>query len=81
VLALWDTTQIIPELKSLFAVNALRQQAAHTPSTARDFEIGKSLKVFGIGVAAQAGGWGYAIDTLYDQLTADLNKISALLEF
>jgi len=35
--------------------------------------------VFGIDVGTTAGGWGYAIDALYDGLIADLNSIAEQL--
>jgi hypothetical protein len=65
--------------RRLFAVNELRQKAAHR--TGDDFAAAlvKDLDAFGIVEAAQAGGWGKAVDTVYDLLIADINAIAELL--
>lgn len=63
----------------LFAVNQLRQKAAH--QTGDDFaaSLAKDLDAFGIVEAAQVGGWGRAVDTVYDRLIADINSIAELV--
>ena len=75
----WDKDKRLEPFRRLFAVNELRQKAAHR--TGNDFAaaLAKDLDAFGIAEAAQAGGWGKAVDTVYDLLIADMNAIVELL--
>jgi hypothetical protein len=75
----WDKDLRLDCFARLFAVNQLRQKAAHR--TGDDFvaSLAKDLDAFGIVEAAQAGGWGHAVDTVYDRLIADIYAISELL--
>lgn len=75
----WDKEVRLAPFRRLFAVNELRQKAAHR--TGGDFAaaLAKDLDAFGIIEAAQAGGWGKAVDTVYDLLIADINAIAELL--
>jgi hypothetical protein len=69
----------IPNLDSLFAMNRLRLCAAHAPSANQDKKIREAAAVFGIDPSAMAGGWGLAMDRMYERLTADLNALAAAL--
>ena len=69
----------VPELRRLFAVNQLRQKAAHRTGAGFAAALAADLDVFAIQSAAQAGGWGRAIDALYDGLSKDFNHLATLL--
>lgn len=66
IVPLWDHEFKVVALERLFALNSLRSCASHTPSADRDTKITIALEKFGIELAAQSSGWGYAIDALYD---------------
>jgi len=77
--ALWNPELRLPVMRRLFALNQLRQKAAHR--TGEDFAaaLASDLDPFGIVVAAQAAGWGSAVDLLYDTLIGDFTGIAELL--
>ncbi|MBK7956290.1 MAG: hypothetical protein IPK02_21390 [Candidatus Accumulibacter sp.] len=75
----WQRTLELPSLVSLFAVQGLRIAQAHTPGSNRDASIASAASRLGIDVAAMAGGWGYAVDTMYDCLARDLEMTDHLL--
>ena len=79
VVAGWDKDLRIPALRRLFAVNQLRQKAAHRTGAGFAASLAADLDVFAIQPAAQAGGWGRAVDTLYDGLIEDFNRVAVLL--
>ncbi len=72
----WDKEKRIAVLQRLFAVNQLRQKATHRTGTGFAGSLAGDLGAFGIEPAAQAAGWGRAVDTLYDGLIDDFNAIS-----
>ena len=75
----WDKEQRIPALRRLFSLNQLRLKAAHR--TGADFaaSLANELGAFGIDSAAQAAGWGKAVDSVYDGLIGDFNAVATLL--
>jgi len=75
----WDKNLRVPALSRLFAVNQLRQKAAHRNGEGFAASLAVDLESFGIEANAQAAGWGHAIDLLYDGLIDDFNAIAALL--
>lgn len=79
IVAEWDKELRIPVLRRLFAVNQLRQKASHRTGAGFAASLANDLNAFGIKPAAQAAGWGTAVDNLYDGLIEDFNAISALL--
>lgn len=79
VAGLWDAKTRLPFLRRSFALNSLRVCHAHASSRENDQKIADASAVFGIDVGTTAGGWGYAIDALYDGLIADLNSIAEQL--
>lgn len=64
----WDKELRLDAFPRLFAVNQLRQKAAHRTGDGFAASLAKDLDTFGIVEAAQAGGWGKAVDTVYDRL-------------
>jgi hypothetical protein len=79
VVALWNAQIKITHLERIFALNVLRINTSHAPSARCDKKISEAAAKFGIDVAAQSSGWGYAIDVLYDGLSEDLNALAELL--
>jgi hypothetical protein len=75
----WDKDLRLDCFVRLFAVNQLRQKAAHRSGDGVAASLAQNLDAFGIVEAAQAGGWGHAVDTVYDRLIADIDAISGLL--
>ncbi|MHA7681881.1 hypothetical protein [Cupriavidus sp. PET2-C1] len=77
--AAWDKELRIPSLRRLFAVNQLRQKAAHRTGAGFSNSLAGDLEAFGIVPAAQAAGWGRAVDSVYDGLIEDFTAIATLL--
>jgi hypothetical protein len=75
----WDKDLRVAALRRPFAVNQLRQKAAHRTGAGFAASLAGDLGAFGIEPAAQAAGWGRAIDALYDGLIDDFNAMAALL--
>lgn len=75
----WQHTLELQSLVSLFAVQGLRVAQAHTPGSNRDASIASAASRLGIDVAAMAGGWGCAVDAMYDRLKSDLEMTDRLL--
>lgn len=79
IVAGWNKEMCIPSLRRLFAVNQLRQKASHRTGAGFADALAVDLKVFGIVVAAQAAGWGRAVDSVYDGMIEDFTAIAALM--
>lgn len=79
VSAAWDANRMIPQFRSLFALNALRTAEAHTLSTSTPAKISDALEVFGIDQAQCRAGWGKALDLVYDQTASSLEEIDKLI--
>jgi hypothetical protein len=75
----WDKDLRLDCFVRLFAVNQLRQKAAHRTGDDVAASLAKDLDGFAIVEVAQAGGWGHAVDTVYDRLIADIDVIAGLL--
>jgi hypothetical protein len=75
----WKPNANMAPLNSIFALNVLRVCQAHTPGAEQDKKIADAAAVFGIDVASTRGGWGYAIDRLYDTLSRDLSDLANVL--
>lgn len=79
VCAKWDPVQKVGPLERLFALNILRTSDAHNPSTEAAEKISGALEAFKIEEAANRGGWGRAVDEIYDQTSGDLENIDQLI--
>ena len=77
--ALWNPETRLPVMRRLFALNQLRQKAAHRTGQGFAATLASDLDAFGIVPAAHAAGWGGAVDLLYDALIGDFAGISDLL--
>jgi len=79
VVKLWNADVTLKVLNAIFALNALRICAAHAPGLDQDKKIAEASAILGTDVAAMQGGWGKAIDNMYDFLARDLIALAALL--
>jgi hypothetical protein len=80
IVADWTTATPIPkELDSIFALQVLRVSGAHNLSKDKREEYLAALKTFGITEKQCAGGWGLALDIVYDRLIVDLKTLNELL--
>jgi hypothetical protein len=79
VSAAWDGNRIIPDLRPLFALNALRTAEAHKVSKSTPAKISDALEVFGIDQTQCRAGWGEALDLVYDQTASALEEINKLV--
>jgi hypothetical protein len=64
----------------LFALNVLRQADAHTSSSIDPKNQAAQLAVFGIDPDKYKGGWGLALDLVYDTTTESLRRATELLQ-
>jgi len=79
VSATWDANRIIPELRPLFALNALRTAEAHKLSKSTPAKISDALEAFAIDQVECRAGWGKALDLVYDQTASSLEEIDKLI--
>jgi len=79
VSAMWDVNRAIPELRPLFAVNALRTAEAHKLTKSTSGKVSEALQVLGIDEMQCRAGWGKALDRVYDQMVSSLEQIDTLL--
>ena len=80
IAANWVANTSTPkELESVFALQVLRVSGAHNISKAKRAEYLDALKTFGITEKQCAGGWGLALDIVYDRLITDFKALSQLL--
>ncbi len=66
-------------LESLFALTRLRQLADHRTGAGGRAAFDGALKVFGVDAAAHAGGWGMALDAVYDRIAETLEQAATTL--
>lgn len=80
IVANWTPTTPVPqELESLFAVQVLRVSGAHNLSKDKKAEYLAALQTFGIKEKQCAGGWGLALDKVYDRLIDDFKALNELI--
>jgi len=80
ILALWDKNKLLDYYKPLFALNVLRQADAHTSSSLDPKNQAAQLADFGIDPEKYKGGWGLALDLVYDTMTESLRQATELLQ-
>jgi hypothetical protein len=64
-------------LEPLVALNELRLVAGHQNSPEKRAKLKAAFEVFGISPAAQAAGWGTALDLVYDRVGESLETATA----
>jgi hypothetical protein len=80
IVANWTPKTPVPqELESLFAVQVLRVSGAHNLSKDKKAEYLAALQTFGIKEKQCAGGWGLALDKVYDRLIDDFKALNELI--
>jgi len=79
VSAMWDVNRVIPQLRPLFAVNALRTAEAHKLTKSTRAKVADALEVLGIDETQCRAGWGKALDRVYDQMALSLEQMNTLL--
>jgi hypothetical protein len=79
ILASWNTAQVVPQFRPLFALNTLRNAEAHKLSESTTKKFSEALETFGIDEAQCRVGWGRALDLIYDETTSSLNAIDELI--
>ena len=75
----WDATVVIPSVTPLFSLLALRTADAHKTSSSTPGKISDALNAFGIDEAQCLGGWGLALDQVYDKTASSLTAIDKLI--
>jgi hypothetical protein len=80
ILAQWDKNKLLDYYKPLFALNVLRQADAHTSSSIDPKNQAAQLAAFGIDPEKYKGGWGLALDLVYDAMTESLRQATELLQ-
>jgi hypothetical protein len=76
----WQADVKIDALKPLFAMLTLRTADAHKTSSSTPGEITKALEVFGIDETQCQGGWGQALDRIYDTIVSSLTTLDDLID-
>jgi len=66
-------------LTHLFALNDLRQLHSHRMDSGRQSKLRDALKRFGMEPEAYRGGWGIALDTIYDSVGDTIEEANRLL--
>lgn len=73
-----DETEVT-HIEKLFALYELRKLADHRADTSRAGKLRDALTQFGLDPAAYAGGWGAALDAIYDGVAETLEEATATL--
>jgi hypothetical protein len=76
----WDKDVRLDPFKPLFALY-LRQADAHTSSSMEAKGQASNLQMFGIDPDKFKGGWGKALDIVYDSTAQSLRDAAKLLRF
>lgn len=79
VISRWDRGALLPELRPLFALNDLRQLGSHITSGDGDAKLRNALAVFDLDLGTLTGGWGAALDRVYDRFGDALFYLAELL--
>ena len=77
--ARWDKDVRLPSLAPIFAVQKLRISYGHHAGEAGAAEFAAGARALRINPAEMAGGWGLAMDAVYDQVIRSMDDITALL--
>jgi len=67
-----------PLIPHLVQINRLRQLDAHREGAGADQELAEALEVFGVDIATTAGGFGMALDRVYDCLADELDLLPTM---
>lgn len=73
-----DRTKLLPELRPLFALNELRQLGSHL-AAGEEAKLRHALAAFDLDLATMTGGWGNALDRVYDRVADALHFLAGLI--
>jgi hypothetical protein len=77
--AQWNKAAKLDCFGPLFALNGLRQADAHVSSSSDAKAQASNLKAFGIDPDKFKGGWGWALDIVFDSIAKALQDTASLL--
>jgi hypothetical protein len=80
LIARWKVSVTVDAMKTLFALNDLRQLADHVIGSGANEKFALAIEVFGIDEKAMKTGWGFALDRVYDRTADALASLALLLE-
>jgi hypothetical protein len=75
----WKTQSDVGILRSLLALNELRQLDSHPQGSDFEKRLKSALAIFGVSLNETANGWGLALDKIYDEIAERLGEIAGHL--
>jgi len=79
IVARWDKDIRLSTLPPFFALIDLRNAAGHNLGSGEADKVRQALKTFEINESSTINGWGLALDTVYETLTANMIDIANLV--
>src|SRR6266849_1432271 len=76
----WNASAILPNVTPLFELLTLRTMDAHKASSSDTAKLADALKVFDVDETQCVGGWGLALDRVYDKSASSLDAINSLID-
>jgi hypothetical protein len=76
----WDTKTELAVLTPIFKLNGIRIMEAHSLSGGLSPELVEAFTAFGIDPQQHIGGWGLALDTIFDKTIDSLKALHGLLQ-
>jgi hypothetical protein len=76
----WDTKTELDIFIPIFKLNGIRIMDAHSLSGGLSTELIEALAAFKIDPQQYVGGWGHALDSIYDETIQSLKAINGLLQ-
>ena len=79
IAARWDASLNIDALDALFALVELRNASGHRLGGDEERRVHEALVKLGIDESELVGGWGAAIDQVYEKITSSMNELNIIL--
>jgi hypothetical protein len=80
LIARWNGDVTVDAMKTLFALNDLRQLTDHVVRSGAKERFARAIEAFGIEQTQMKTGWGLALDRVYDRSADALTSLASLLE-
>jgi hypothetical protein len=80
LIARWNGHVTVASMKTLFALNDLRQLTDHVIRSGAKEKFARAIEAFGIDETEMKTGWGFALDRVYDRSADALTAVASLLE-
>ena len=77
IVARWDPSLNVDALDALFALVELRNASGHRLGSDEERRVHDALEKLGIDESELIGGWGVAIDQVYEKVTASINELNS----